>query len=237
MGRCGAGRYGLPFVSESRHERRVIASLADGPHKGLLRIARRTIEPYAHRHGYELALRTDRLDPSRPAPWSKILLLRELAQRYDTIVWLDADLVIVDQSVDIATELRPRKLLHLVEHTVGEARFPNTGVMLLRGGSETVRFLDEVWAHDELVNHRWWENAAVCTVLGYSLEPPRPQTQTEWLARTQFISPRWNWIPDARVPRARIRHFPGFATRTRRVLMSAATLEARARSLGRRSAS
>lgn len=213
---------------------RVIASLGAGPQESLLRLARRTIEPYAERHGYELSLHTQVMDSSRPAPWSKIRILRELVERYELVVWLDADLVIVDARVDIASELEEGRFLYLVEHRHSDWSMPNTGVMMLRGGAEAARFLDETWSLERYVDHRWWENAAVCELLGYELDPPRPTRSTPLLEQTKLISPRWNSIVDAHVRNARIRHFPGYAPRTRRALMLAATAEARGRSLLRR---
>jgi hypothetical protein len=208
---------------------RVIASLGAGRHEQLLEIARATIEPYAERHGYDLALRTDVVDKSRPAPWSKVRMLRELVDAYDTVVWLDADTVIVDPRIDIATELGAGSFLGLVEHRYGENRFPNTGVMVLRGGETAAEFLDQTWALERYVNHQWWENAAMCELLGYALDPPRPVGRTPWREQATFISPRWNWIPNARVRRARVRHFPGYSVKTRRLMMHAALLEARLR--------
>lgn len=210
---------------------RVIASLGAGPQESLLRIARRTIEPYASRYGYDLSLHTEVVDDGRPAPWSKIRILRELVDRYELVVWLDADLVIVDGRVDLASELEDDCFLYLVEHQHSDWRMPNTGVMMLRGGQQAADFLDETWSLDGYAEHRWWENAAVCELLGYELDPPRPVRQTPLLEKTKFISPRWNSIIDANVRGARIRHFPGYALRTRTALMLAATAEARLRSL------
>jgi hypothetical protein len=210
---------------------RVIASLGAGPQQRLLRLARRTIEPYAQRYGYDVELHTELVDHSRPAPWSKILIMRALVERYDLVVWLDADLVIVDQGVDLATELENERFLYLVEHRHEGWRMPNTGVMLLRGGAESARFLDAAWSLTRYVEHRWWENAAVCELLGYGLDPPRPVRDTPLLAGTKFISPRWNSIIDAPARRARIRHFPGYSIRARTALMLGATAEARTRNL------
>jgi hypothetical protein len=222
---AGAGGRGPERGSSSR----VIASLGAGRQRLLLELARHTIEPYARRHGYDLALHDAVVDTSRPAPWSKVLILRELVERYETVVWLDADLEIVDGRRDIADELDAGSFLGLVEHRYGERRFPNTGVMVLRGDERAARFLDEVWSLDRYANHQWWENAAVCALLGYGLDPPRLLEPTSWREQTTFIPPSWNWIINAPRHRARIRHFPGFSLRTRTILMRAALLEAGAR--------
>jgi hypothetical protein len=201
--------------------RKAIVSLGTGPQARLLGLAACSFRPYAARHGYELALHTDVRDPSRPAPWSKIALLRELADTHDLLLWLDADLVIVDRSLDIATELEEGRFLYLAEHATGEGRMPNSGVMMLRGGRETIAFLDDVYAQEDLINHRWWENAAICRLLGYELDPVGPGTPTPLLTQhTKLISARWNSIPNAPARNPRIRHYPGYSIKVRAALMT-----------------
>jgi hypothetical protein len=200
--------------------RKVIVSLGSGPQSRLLRIAERSFRRYAARHDYTLELHTQVLDPTRPAPWSKVVLLRRLAESYDLVLWLDADLVIVDPSLDIACELEDGRFLYMVEHQTREGHMPNSGVMMLRGGTQTIAFLDEVYAQEDLVNHRWWENAAICRLLGYRLDPVERDAPTPLLSQhTRFISPRWNSIRDAPATKPRIRHYPGYSLKVRATFM------------------
>ena len=201
--------------------RKAIVSLGTGRQARLLALASRSFRRYATRHGYALELRTEALDDTRPAPWSKVVLLRELARNYDLLLWLDADLVIVDGSTDIAEELEEDRFLYLVEHHTKEGRMPNSGVMLLRGGEATIKFLDDVYAQEDLADHRWWENAAICRLLGYELDPIGPGTPTPLLTdSTKLISSRWNSIPDAPAAHPRIKHYPGYSLKARALLMA-----------------
>ncbi len=201
--------------------RKAIVSLGTGRQSRLLSLAVRSFRPYAARHGYSLELRTELVDHSRPAPWSKVVLLRALATEYDLLLWLDADLVIVDRSLDIASELDDGRFLYLAEHATKEGRMPNSGVMMLRGGQQTIDFLDEVYAQEDLINHRWWENAAICRLLGYELDPVGPGAPTELLSEhTKVISNRWNSIPDTPAPNPRIRHYPGYSLKVRGAFMA-----------------
>jgi len=200
---------------------RVIASLGCGKHEALLRISTRTFAPYAERHGYELDLSTTVPDASRPAPWGKITILRRLVQEHELVVWIDADAMIVDGRRDIGDELAPDRLMALVTHHMGSTAMPNAGVWILRGGDEAVDLLDRIWDQDDLIDHPWWENAALCRLLGYDLDPVRLGQATDlMIRRTQGLDPCWNSIHGARTPAARINHYPGFALRTRRVLMT-----------------
>lgn len=194
---------------------KAIASLGSGPHEPLLKLAARSFKPFAQRHGYELHLHTETVDDSRPAPWSKIRILQDLLERHDDVLWLDSDLMIVDGREDVpATDF-----MALVQHDIGAETMPNSGVWLLHAGDETQQFLAEVWAQDDLIEHRWWENAAICRLLGYTLDPVTPDKKTKWLSRTDFLDPRWNSIPSDRAEHPRIKHYPGYKTRTRRAFM------------------
>jgi hypothetical protein len=200
--------------------RKALVSIGAGPQARLLRLARSTFVPYARRHGYDLHLFDEPLDGSRPAPWSKIVALEGLQNNYDVLLWLDADLMIVDGREDIAGELEDGRFLCLVEHSTKEGRMPNSGVMLLRTGEDCRGFLSAVWAQQDVIEHSWWENAAISRLLGYELDPPRPFANTAWLERTKFISGRWNSIHDDRSRRACVRHYPGYSLRTRAAFMT-----------------
>jgi galactosyl transferase GMA12/MNN10 family len=198
---------------------KAILSIGAGPQRALLAISKRTFSPYARRHGYDLLLYSEPPPVDRPLPWAKIALLREAVRQYEVLLWLDADLMIVDQTVDIATELEPGRFLYLVEHRYDGTRMPNSGVMLIRSGVEAEAFLDEVWGQSQFAHHKWWENAAICHVLGYELDPPSPRHETPFLAATKLLSPRWNSVPDAPAVTPRIRHYPGYSVKVRLALM------------------
>ncbi len=111
---------------------------------------------------------------------------------------------------------------------------------MLRGGAETVSFLDEVYAQEDLIEHRWWENAAICRLLGYELDPVGPGGPTALLTEhTKLISGRWNSIPDAPAAKPRIRHYPGYSLKVRAAFMTRdllrSAITARLRSQGERS--
>ena len=195
---------------------RAIASIGTGSHQPLLRLAARSFRPFAQRHGYDLHLHTEVVDASRPVSWSKVPILRGLLERYEMVLWLDSDLVIVDPREDIPCP----DFMGIVEHETREGRMPNAGVLALRSGDRARAFLDAIWAQEDLIEHKWWENAAICRLLGYTLDPVGPGAQTRWLRHTTFLDPRWNAIPDAPVRGARIRHYPGYSVKTRAALMT-----------------
>jgi hypothetical protein len=211
--------------------RKAIISMGIGPQARLLRLMTATVVPYASRHGYDLRLLAHTLDAERPPSWTRIRAFQELQDEYDVLLWLDSDLMVVDGRVDIASELEPGRFLYLVEHHTAEGQLPNAGVMMVRTGDECSRFLAEVWAQEDLIDHPWWESAAISRLLGYELDPPRPVRESPWLERTKFLSGRWNSIHDAPAKAPRIRHYPGYKIRTRAMFMARDLAAARARAV------
>jgi hypothetical protein len=127
-----------------------------------------------------------------------VALVRRLLDQYDEVFWVDADAAFVDISKDNGDLVRPGKDLYLVEHSwdEGERRSANFGVFLIRSTDWSKKLLDDVWAAEEYINHRWWENAALLTMLGYELPAdgsrPRKVRQTELETKVEFIGLEWN---------------------------------------------
>ena len=201
-------------ISRAGECSRVICSLATGDYRSLLSRSALSFERYAERWGWDLVLSTEDLADGRPAPWAKIPLLRSLLDEYEWVLWLDADVVIVDLDADIGEEIQDDKDLYLVEH--GLTQFTaNSGVVLLRSCAWCRAFLDEVWALGQYAEHQWWENAAVLDLLGYGLEPSRLVEPTSWLRRTKLIDPRWNSIELDRAEHPAFVHRGFYDVRTR----------------------
>ncbi|HWD86292.1 MAG TPA: class I SAM-dependent methyltransferase [Solirubrobacteraceae bacterium] len=214
--------HGLSAGSRHRTSRggsRVICSLAIGDYRSLLSRSALSFERYAERWGWDVVLSTEDLTDGRPAPWAKVKLLQELLHEYEWVLWLDADVVIVDFDADISAEIQSDKDLYLVEHPWLGQYTANTGVMLLRNCAWTHDFLEDVWAHERYIEHPWWENAAVLDLLGYGLEPARLVEPTAHLGHTKFIDRRWNSIELDRpeVPAFVHRGFHDLSTRIRHV--------------------
>jgi galactosyl transferase GMA12/MNN10 family len=191
---------------------KVICTAGTGPFAELLAVSLPTFESYAQRHGWEVFVDSaDRTD-GRPAAWGKIPLIAEMLRSHDLVMWVDADAVIVDETVDLASELRARKHLYLVEHRhapTGEVT-ANAGVLMFRAGGWAKRLLEAIWAQEDLIAHRWWENAALMRLLGYRIDPqPAAHIQrTRWLRRVRFLDVAWNSMPHWHgSPSPRITHY------------------------------
>jgi hypothetical protein len=190
--------------------RKVLCSIGAGAHAELLALSGETFRIFADRHGYDLDLRSEVLAPERPPAWSKIRLIGEALDRYDLVVWVDADAAIVDPTLDVADELGRRDLMGLVAHEYDGQVVPNCGVWVVRRHRRVRELLDAVWAHDELVEHKWWENAALLLELGYTIEPDvRPVRRSRMRTRTRYLDRAWNSIAVDAQPHPRVNHYPG----------------------------
>jgi len=65
-------------------------------------VSAKSFRAYAVRHDYELSIHTDDVPPERPASWARIPRIQSLMERFDLVLWIDADAAIVDPSLDIA---------------------------------------------------------------------------------------------------------------------------------------
>lgn len=213
---------------------KALATIASGPYARLLDLTRPRLERYAELHGWELIVLTEADAHGRPPTWAKVPLLADLLRRYPLVAFIDADAVIVDDSLDLATELRRRRDFYLVEHTHPAATDPpgievtaNAGVMMLRATRWMQRFLAAVWAQEDLIEHRWCENAAMMRLLGYRLDPQPAgrERRTRWLRRVRFIDVAWNSMPwqNQASPSPRIVHFGGRPLEERAAAIAGAT--------------
>jgi len=196
--------------------RKVLCSLGIGTHADLLELAKSTYETYAHLHGYDLALSEQPLTVDRPAAWSKVLLIRQLLDRYELVMWIDADAMVVNPEVDIVNAIDDAHFLWMVEHHVSVQDEPlfNSGVMVVRSSEDAASFFDEVWKSVEFIDHPWWEQAAIMSLLGFDLSVPglaKLVHPTPWFDKVGKLSIEWNSMIDDPHPSPRIVHFPGMS--------------------------
>lgn len=182
---------------------RALATIGTGPMQQVLEVALRTIGPFAQRHGYDLVVGDGRSD-GRPASWGKALLMRDLVERYERVVWIDSDMVITDASEDLP-ELQAGEVISLARHVHPPERgvIPNCGLWVVRGGQESAEFLDEVWNQTQFVDHRWWEQAAVMHLMGIDPDvlPASPSGASRWAPGVGSLPPSGTSSIPGRGPR------------------------------------
>lgn len=114
---------------------------------------------YCERNGYDLIIETESLDTDLPVPWTKIKVLQKAIQidKYDFVVWMDADLWIFNMDLKLENLFDNEHLLFISKDKAG----PNSGVFAMKVCKESVDILNDWYDRTEFIEHQWWENAAV----------------------------------------------------------------------------
>lgn len=171
---------------------RAIVTLATGPHQALLEIALPTFDRFAQLHGYEVMV-ADVDDPTpRPPSWMKVPALLAALELHDEALWLDADTVIVDPELDLPVPGDDFWWQANVRHHTADGEVPNCGVWMVR--KPMIPYLQRAWSMSQHRDHPWWEQGAICELLGYSPNT-RPLFQgppTTLYDHTWWLEPAWN---------------------------------------------
>jgi galactosyl transferase GMA12/MNN10 family len=120
---------------------------------------------YATKHGHRLYDESDRVDPTRPPSWSKILAVRRLLteEACDWVFWLDADTVIMNSNKSIegflpSSDSNPSTSSSIDLLITGDnGGGYNAGVWLIRNTPWSLAFLD-----------RWWDMVSYVRPTGLS---------------------------------------------------------------------
>ncbi len=172
-----------------------------------------TFRRFGERHGYDVVVGGEEAIEDRAPAWNKVLLLRSLLESYDYVLWIDADAIILDDSIDPISLLEEGHYQALVKYRWNEEESACTGVWLLRNVEKAIAFLDAVWNGGEgYLRLHPWEQAAAMRLLGYSVDPDRFVAATEWTNGTLWLANEWDTIPaftlKHRLVQCKIRHYP-----------------------------
>jgi len=198
-----------------------IVTFAMGQHAAYLPLIEPSLREYAHRYKYDVIIHSESADESRPPAWSKVKFLLEALANYDEIMWIDSDALLVDVSRDLKKDIqRKTEMAWAIHHIRGED-YPNSGVLFLRSTPRTSAFLAAVYEQEDLIDHPWWENAAMIRLLGYqSSKVDEGRVQTPMDLNVQHLDWRWNSIRQAMEWPVRVRHFAGDAAEVRAIGMA-----------------
>lgn len=180
------------------------------------------LHAYGNLHGYELIVLRDTEQNGRPGAWAKIPALLDHLGRYEIVLWIDIDVLILEVELDVGGEFREDADIGLVFHNAEYGDLPNTGVMLVRNTIASVTFFQHIWEQSDLVHHPWWENAAVIRLLGYHHPsiPTKEDTPNIAGLKVQRLPRTWNEISLSNFYRARFLHLAGFRNDLRFLIFS-----------------
>jgi hypothetical protein len=204
--------------------RKALATIGTGAMRPVLDESLHTFRRFGERHGYDVIVGGEEAIEDRAPAWSKVVLLRRLLENYDYVLWIDADAIILDDTVDPASLFAEGDYQALVRYRWNEEECACTGVWLLRSVEKAVAFLDAVWSSgDGYLRLHPWEQAAAMRLLGYSVDPDRFVAATEWTNGTLWLANEWDTIPaftpKRRLVQCKIRHYARESHRVRRQQM------------------
>lgn len=116
---------------------------------------------YCKQHGYAFVHDESVCDKTRPIAWSKIRLILSVLPFYDTVVWMDSDLYIMNPNIAIEyicnTHLPETSSMLLARDT---SNLLNTGVWFIRNTVFSFQFLIDIYEQEEFIHHGNWEQTA-----------------------------------------------------------------------------
>lgn len=148
--------------------KKALTTFGLGPMAELLDVSLPTFARYAQAHGYDLFVPSGEQfsGMNRPLSWGKVpLLISLLKSGYDTVLWLDADVVVRAYDRDILGDLPADKPMGMVVHHTPDGAVPNCGVWVVRFSA--CELLESIWPLNGFLRSGcWWEQAALIAALG-----------------------------------------------------------------------
>lgn len=116
---------------------------------------------YSKKHNYDYKFDDeDFYDNTRPKPWSKINQILKYIDKYEYVVWIDADALIMNSDV---------KLEYIIENYMKDNLIMmaqdwiciNSGVMFLKKSDKVIEFFKKVYSQEQFINSPCWEQDSI----------------------------------------------------------------------------
>ncbi|RYH24968.1 hypothetical protein EON65_16070 [archaeon] len=106
-------------------------------------------DEYSRMHDYSIVVANDILDRSKPPAWTKLLAADKYLDKYDYLMYIDMDIVIMNMTVKAEhfIDMAPDKDMIMTEDWNG----PNTGVWLVKKSAWSHWFLQTAFNQTQLV--------------------------------------------------------------------------------------
>lgn len=155
-------------------------------------------EQYCKKHDYDYIDDETVVDHSRDFPWSKIKVIQKHLPNYDYVVWIDADIQIMNSNKkldEFIDEFMGNNLLMYVK----SRQWVNTGVMFIKNDPFMFEFFDESYKH---TNQICWEQGAIDFL--YRINWKGCQSKIHLVNHKLFNSDWFDWDSNDFIV-----HFPG----------------------------
>lgn len=130
--------------------------------------SQQTKRDYCSLHGYDYIDDESVYDKSRPIAWSKLLLIKKYLPKYDYVVWIDADAIIMDltQKLEDKIYLMDDKDLMVIS----DFYQINSGVIFVKNTPKALEFIDTWYNKEEYINVGDWDQAALINMYKNKLD-------------------------------------------------------------------
>lgn len=167
---------------------------------------------YAQMHGMDFSAYEMPEAIRRASSWKKLVTICRGLAESESVLWVDADVFVLNFNEDIAAGIPDDAWQAMVRHSSPDGDLPNAGVWFLR--RPMLPLLMTAAMSDEFLAHPWWEQAAIHLLMGFEsrggLVVHATETElyrhTHWLPETFNVcmySPpgiRQNWLHACGVP-------------------------------------
>jgi len=167
-------------------------------YKRITRESRKNKILYCEKHGYDFIDDESIYDDSRPIPWSKIPLLLKYLDKYDYLIWVDADILIMTPEIPIEYFIEKYKDYDFVIGT--DWIYENTGIMLIKNCDFSYKFLNAIWPNEynpeEFTNARYgnYEQGSIINLIDKNYAEAKKHlkvTENQDIWNSYWYS--WNW--------------------------------------------
>lgn len=108
---------------------------------------------YCNQHGYDFHVCETQIDSSRPIPWSKIVLTKDMLKKYKWVFFSDADSIIMNYAVKLESFIDNDYDLIICR----DMHYINTGQYLIRNSSWSDNLLDAIYNQTDVIHDSLWE--------------------------------------------------------------------------------
>jgi hypothetical protein len=193
--------------------RRVICSVATGRDLAWAGFSLSTVDRYARRHRWDVEVDWSRHPLAGTPGQRQLQMLARMLRVYDVVLWVNPDVVVLDDVIDIGSLVTPEADIYVTEPFAGLAACPrlDVGVLVLRSTEQVRRLIDAILENGDLLG----------PALLRELERRAASARVVWLERC------WDSMPTgARCLRPRFVHFAGMPDEHRKRAVLAAAADA-----------
>lgn len=133
-------------------------------YKTYTKYSRETTISYCKKYDYDFVEDENIYNSDKPIPWSKLLLILKYIDNYDYIVWIDADILIMNHDIKITDIIEKYNSFDII--CGSDRRMINTGMLIVKNTDFCKQFIKDVYdnVYDPLAdpNERYqnWEQGS-----------------------------------------------------------------------------